>query len=92
MRCNKSGWGAEQEGFHFPKQNMVPVRIGKSQLAYAQCVSAETVAILTIGAADLYDLPVSTAQVLSSGMAWALTLPAAIRLSGSLDWLLTRLF
>ncbi|MDT4848435.1 Low-affinity inorganic phosphate transporter 1 [compost metagenome] len=88
-------------------------RIGKSHLTYAQGASAETVAMLTIGAADLYGLPVSTTQVLSSGvagtmaangsglqwrtvrnllMAWVLTLPAAILLSGSLYWLLTRMF
>ena len=66
----------------------------------------------TIGAADMYGLPVSTTHVLSSGvagtmvangsglqlrtianlaMAWVLTLPAAIMLSGGLYWLLTRL-
>ena len=88
-------------------------KIGKTHLTYAQGASAETVAMLTIGAADLYGLPVSTTQVLSSGvagtmaangsglqwrtirnllMAWVLTLPAAILLSGSLYWLLTKLF
>ena len=66
-----------------------------------------------IGAADIYGLPVSTTQVLSSGvagtmaanrsglqmatirnllMAWVLTLPAAILLSGSLYWLFSHLF
>ena len=44
-------------------------RIGKTHLTYAQGASAETVAMLTIGAADLYGLPVSTTQVLSSGVA-----------------------
>ncbi|MDF5827682.1 inorganic phosphate transporter [Pseudomonas aeruginosa] len=88
-------------------------KIGKTHLTYAQGASAETVAMLTIGAADLYGLPVSTTHVLSSGvagtmaangsglqwktirnllMAWVLTLPAAILLSASLYWLLTRLF
>ncbi|MCU1733385.1 MULTISPECIES: inorganic phosphate transporter [unclassified Pseudomonas] len=88
-------------------------RIGKTHLTYAQGASAETVAMLTIGAADLYGLPVSTTQVLSSGvagtmtangsglqwgtvrnllMAWVLTLPAAILLSGSLYWVLSKLF
>jgi PiT family inorganic phosphate transporter len=88
-------------------------KIGKSHLTYAQGASAEMVAMLTIGAADLYGLPVSTTHVLSSGvagamaangsglqmatvrnlvLAWVLTLPAAILLSGSLDWLFSHLF
>jgi len=88
-------------------------KIGKSHLTYAQGASAETVAMLTIGAADLYGLPVSTTHVLSSGvagtmaanrsglqmstvrnlvLAWVLTLPAAIVLSGSLYWLFSKLF
>jgi len=86
-------------------------KIGKSHLTYAQGMSAELVAMLTIGAADSFGLPVSTTHVLSSGvagtmaanrsglqwstirnllMAWVLTLPAAIVLSGSLYWLFTR--
>jgi PiT family inorganic phosphate transporter len=69
--------------------------------------------MLTIGAADMFGLPVSTTHVLSSGvagtmvanggglqmrtirnllMAWVLTLPAAILLSGSLYWLFTQIF
>ena len=44
-------------------------RIGKTHLTYAQGVSAETVAMATIGAADLFGLPVSTTHVLSSGVA-----------------------
>ena len=44
-------------------------RIGKSHLTYAQGASAEVVAMLTIGAADMYGLPVSTTHVLSSGVA-----------------------
>ncbi|SUD32872.1 phosphate transporter [Pseudomonas fluorescens] len=88
-------------------------KIGKTHLTYAQGASAETVAMLTIGAADVFGLPVSTTHVLSSGvagtmvanggglqmktirnllMAWVLTLPAAIVLSGSLYWLFTQLF
>jgi PiT family inorganic phosphate transporter len=88
-------------------------KIGKSHLTYAQGASAELVAMLTIGAADVYGLPVSTTHVLSSGvagtmaanksglqmstirnlaMAWVLTLPAAMLLSGSLYWLFTHLF
>ena len=44
-------------------------KIGKSHLTYGQGASAELVAMLTIGAADLYGLPVSTTHVLSSGVA-----------------------
>ncbi|MEO9061448.1 MAG: inorganic phosphate transporter [Nitrosospira sp.] len=88
-------------------------KIGKSHLTYAQGASAELVAMTTIGAADIYGLPVSTTQVLSSGvagtmvannsglqwstvrnlaMAWVLTLPVAMLLSGSLYWLFAKLF
>jgi PiT family inorganic phosphate transporter len=44
-------------------------KIGKTHLSYAQGASAEVVAALTIGAADIYGLPVSTTHVLSSGVA-----------------------
>ncbi|GGC96169.1 inorganic phosphate transporter [Undibacterium terreum] len=44
-------------------------KIGKTHLTYAQGASAELVAMLTIGAADIYGLPVSTTHVLSSGVA-----------------------
>lgn len=88
-------------------------KIGKTHLTYAQGASAELVAMTTIGAADMFGLPVSTTHVLSSGvagtmaanrsglqvstlrnmvMAWVLTLPAAIALSGSLYWVFSRLF
>jgi PiT family inorganic phosphate transporter len=88
-------------------------KIGKSHLTYAQGASAELVAMATIGAADLFGLPVSTTHVLSSGvagamtangsglqwstvrsllMAWVLTLPSAMLLSGTLYWLFTHLF
>ena len=88
-------------------------KIGKTHLTYAQGASAELVAMLTIGAADMYGLPVSTTHVLSSGvagtmaanrsglqwstvrnlaMAWVLTLPAAIVLSGTLYWVFTHVF
>jgi inorganic phosphate transporter, PiT family len=88
-------------------------KIGKTHLTYAQGASAELVAMVTIGAADIYGLPVSTTHVLSSGvagtmvangsglqlstlrnlaMAWVLTLPVAMLLSGSLYWLFTKLF
>jgi len=44
-------------------------KIGKSHLTYAQGASAELVAMITIGLADTYGLPVSTTHVLSSGVA-----------------------
>ena len=47
-------------------------RIGKSHLTYAQGASAEVVAAATIGAADMFGLPVSTTHVLSSGVAGAM--------------------
>ena len=87
-------------------------KIGKTHLNYAQGVSAELVAMATIGAADGMGLPVSTTHVLASGvagtmaaggsglqmstlrnlaMAWVLTLPAAMLLSGLLYALFSRL-
>ena len=44
-------------------------KIGKTHLSYGQGASAEITAMLTIGAADMYGLPVSTTHVLSSGVA-----------------------
>jgi PiT family inorganic phosphate transporter len=44
-------------------------KIGKTHLSYAQGGAAEVVAMLTIGAADMYGLPVSTTHVLASGVA-----------------------
>ncbi|WP_118180024.1 inorganic phosphate transporter [Paraburkholderia phosphatilytica] len=44
-------------------------KIGKQHLTYGQGASAEAVAMLTIGMADVYGLPVSTTHVLSSGVA-----------------------
>ncbi len=88
-------------------------KIGKDHLTYAQGASAELVAMVTIGAADMYGLPVSTTHVLSSGvagtmaanrsglqwgtirnlvMAWVLTLPVSIALSGSLFFIFRHLF
>jgi PiT family inorganic phosphate transporter len=88
-------------------------KIGKSHLNYAQGASAELVAAVTIAAADIYGLPVSTTHVLSSGvagtmaasgsglqmatvrnmlMAWVLTMPVAILLSGSLFLLFVKVF
>jgi PiT family inorganic phosphate transporter len=88
-------------------------KIGKTHLTYAQGASAELVAAVTIAAADVFGLPVSTTQVLSSGvagtmaanrsglqwstcrnllMAWVLTMPAAILLSGGLYFVFSKLF
>jgi inorganic phosphate transporter, PiT family len=50
----------------------VDEKIGKSHLTYAQGASAEMVAMITIGLADRYGLPVSTTHVLSSGVAGAM--------------------
>ena len=82
-------------------------KIGKEHLTYAQGAAAEITAMTTIGAADLFGLPVSTTHVLSSGvagtmaanraglqwgtvrnllLAWVLTLPVSIALSGFLFW------
>src|ERR1700692_1733493 len=41
-------------------------RIGKTHLTYAQGASAEIVAMATIGAAEMYGLPVTTAPGVSS--------------------------
>ena len=80
-------------------------KIGKTHLTYGQGASAELMAAATIGAADIFGLPVSTTHVLSSGvagtmaasgsglqwstlrsiaLAWVLTLPAAMIMSGAL--------
>ncbi|MDR3638418.1 MAG: inorganic phosphate transporter [Isosphaeraceae bacterium] len=52
----------------------VAEKIGKTHLTYAQGAAAELVAAATIGLADVAHMPVSTTQVLSSGIAgtmWA---------------------
>jgi phosphate/sulfate permease len=52
----------------------VAEKIGKSHLTYAQGAAAELVAAVTIGMADVVQMPVSTTHVLSSGVAgtmWA---------------------
>jgi PiT family inorganic phosphate transporter len=88
-------------------------KIGKTHLTYAQGASAELVAAATIGAADMFGLPVSTTHVLSSGiagtmaangsglqwstvrniaMAWVLTLPIAMMLSGFLYYVFASIF
>jgi len=48
-------------------------KIGKQHLTYGQGAAAETVAMLTIGAADVWGLPVSTTHVLASGIAGTMT-------------------
>ncbi len=52
----------------------VAEKIGKAHMSYAQGAAAELVAALTIGLADVVQMPVSTTQILSSGVAgtmWA---------------------
>jgi PiT family inorganic phosphate transporter len=44
-------------------------KIGKDHLTYGQGAAAEITAMVTIGAADWFGLPVSTTHVLSSGIA-----------------------
>ncbi|TEU26123.1 inorganic phosphate transporter [Alkanindiges illinoisensis] len=44
-------------------------RIGKQHLTYAQGASAEAVAMTTISVADMFGMPVSTTQVVSSAVA-----------------------
>ncbi len=83
----------------------VAEKIGKTHLTYAQGAAAEMIAAVTIGLADVAHMPVSTTQVLASGvagtmwanrsgiqggtikkigLAWILTLPAAILISAAL--------
>ncbi len=69
-------------------------KIGKSHLTYAQGASAELVAMLTIGAADGFGLPVSTTHILSSGIAGTMAanrsgLQAATLRNILLAWVLT---
>ena len=44
-------------------------KIGRQGMTYAQGVSAQFTAVIAIGAANIYSLPVSTTHVLSSGVA-----------------------
>ncbi len=83
-------------------------KIGKKGMTYAQGVSAQVTAAVSIGVASYTGMPVSTTQVLSSAvagtmvvdgggvqtktiksiaLAWLLTLPVSIVLSGGLYWL-----
>lgn len=90
-------------------------KIGKQHLTYAQGASSEVVAAATIGLSTSLGLPVSTTQVLSSGiagsmvaskgiknlqkktirnifLAWVLTLPVTVLVSGGLFLLLRSIF
>lgn len=90
-------------------------KIGKQHLTYAQGASSELVAAGTIGLSTYFGLPVSTTQVLSSGIAgsmvaskgvknlqpatiksiaiaWILTLPVTVILSGGLFLLFRMIF
>ncbi|AYY82412.1 MULTISPECIES: inorganic phosphate transporter PitA [Proteus] len=83
-------------------------KIGKKGMTYAQGVSAQVTAAVSIGVASYTGMPVSTTQVLSSAvagtmivdgggvqtktvkniaLAWILTLPISIGLSGLLYWI-----
>ncbi|MGP9420379.1 inorganic phosphate transporter PitA [Ewingella sp. AOP8-B2-18] len=87
-------------------------KIGKKGMTYAQGLSAQLTAALSIGVASYTGMPVSTTHVLSSAvagtmlvdgggvqsktvksiaMAWILTLPVSIVLSGSLYWIALKL-
>jgi low-affinity inorganic phosphate transporter len=87
-------------------------KIGKKGMTYAQGVSAQITAAVSIGVASYTGMPVSTTQVLSSAvagtmlvdgggvqsktvknifLAWVLTLPVAVVLSGSLYWIALKL-
>lgn len=82
-------------------------KIGKKSMTYAQGMSAQMTAAVSIGLASYTGMPVSTTHVLSSSvagtmivdggglqrrtvtnilLAWVLTLPASIGLSGLLYW------
>jgi PiT family inorganic phosphate transporter len=90
-------------------------KIGKEHLNYAQGASSELIAALTIGLSSNFGWPVSTTQVLSSGiagsmvankgvknlqietvrnimLAWFLTLPVVMILSGTLFLLFRSIF
>ena len=83
-------------------------KIGKKGMTYAQGVSAQMTAAVSMGIASYTGMPVSTTQVLSSAvagtmlvdgggvqsktvknimLAWVLTLPISILLSGGLYWI-----
>ncbi len=83
-------------------------KIGKNGMTYAQGMSAQVTAAVSIGIASYTGMPVSTTHILSSSvagtmivdgggvqtktirsiaLAWVLTLPISILLSGALYWI-----
>jgi PiT family inorganic phosphate transporter len=69
-------------------------KIGKEHLNYGQGASAELVAMITIGLADWFGMPVSTTHVLSSGVAGTMAanhsgLQASTMRNILLAWVLT---
>jgi PiT family inorganic phosphate transporter len=69
-------------------------KIGKAHLTYAQGACAGTVAMITVGLASRFGLPVSTTHVLSSGVAGTMSanrsgLQAATLRNIILAWVLT---
>ena len=87
-------------------------KIGKNGMTYAQGMSAQITAAVSIGLASYTGMPVSTTHILSSSvagtmivdgggvqsktirsiaLAWVLTLPVSILLSGALYWIALQL-
>lgn len=87
-------------------------KIGKNGMTYAQGMSAQVTAAVSIGVASYTGMPVSTTHILSSSvagtmivdgggvqaktirsiaLAWVLTLPISILLSGALYWIALQL-
>lgn len=87
-------------------------KIGKNGMTYAQGMSAQITAAVSIGLASYTGMPVSTTHILSSSvagtmivdgggvqsktirsiaLAWVLTLPISILLSGALYWIALQL-
>ncbi len=87
-------------------------KIGKNGMTYAQGMSAQITAAVSIGLASYTGMPVSTTHILSSSvagtmivdgggvqsktirsiaLAWVLTLPVSIMLSGALYWIALQL-
>ena len=69
-------------------------KIGKQHLSYAQGASAEIIAAITIGGAEVLGLPVSTTHILSSGVAGTMVangsgLQASTVRNIALAWVLT---
>ncbi|PPI86419.1 inorganic phosphate transporter PitA [Candidatus Pantoea edessiphila] len=86
-------------------------KIGKKGMTYAQAMSAQITAAISIGIASYTGMPVSTTHILSSSvagamladgrglhwrtikniiMAWILTIPTCILMSGLLYWIILR--